>query len=83
MQTATWNPAKVARVLDDRGSIAAGKRADLILIDGDPTRDIADIRKVATVIKGETVYYPAEVYRELGIRPFAQPVKPVEVARKD
>jgi len=81
LQTATWNPAKYARVVGDRGSIAVGKRADLILIDGDPTRDIADIRKVATVIKGDTIYYPSEVYRELGIRPFAEPIKPVETKK--
>ena len=62
-------------MLDDRGSIAVGKRADLILIDGDPTADITDIRQVATVIKGDVVYYPSEVYTELGIRPFAAPVR--------
>ena len=83
LQTATWNPAKYARVSGDLGSIVVGKRADLILVDGDPTRDIADIRKVATVIKGDTVYYPAEVYRELGIKPFAEPVKLVESLKKD
>lgn len=75
LQTATWNTAKYARVLDDRGSIAVGKRADLILVDGDPTADITDIRQVATVIKGDVVYYPSEVYTELGIRPFAAPVR--------
>ena len=82
LQTATWNPAKYARVLDDRGSIAVGKRADLILIDGDPAHDISDIRKVATVIKGDIVYYPSEVYSELGIKPFADPVKPVDSVKK-
>jgi len=81
LQTATWNPAKYSMLAGDRGSIAVGKRADLILIDGDPTRDIADIRKVATVIKGDTVYYPSEIYREMGIKPFAEPIKPVAVAK--
>jgi imidazolonepropionase-like amidohydrolase len=32
-------------VLEDRGSVTPGKRADLVLIDGDPTTNIADIRK--------------------------------------
>jgi hypothetical protein len=74
LQVATATAAKYARVADDRGAILPGKRADLILVDGDPTADIADIRKVATVIKGGTVYYPSEIYAELGIEPFAQPV---------
>lgn len=75
LQTATWNAAKVAGVLDDRGAIAPGKRADLILVDGDPTADIAAIRDVATVLMGDTLYYPAEIHEALGVAPFAKPVK--------
>jgi imidazolonepropionase-like amidohydrolase len=74
LQVATRNGARYAQVLDDRGTIAPGKRADLILVDGDPTKNIADIRKVATVIKGETVYYPSEIHTALGILPLAEPV---------
>jgi hypothetical protein len=48
-----------------------GKRADLILTDGDPTQNISDIRKVALVIKGDVAYYPAEIHEALGIKPFA------------
>ncbi|MDQ3286789.1 MAG: amidohydrolase family protein [Pseudomonadota bacterium] len=75
LQVATWNGAKVSRTLDDRGSITPGKRADLILVDGDPTRNIADIRKVALVLQGNVAYYPAEIHEALGVRPFATPVK--------
>ncbi|HJW46557.1 MAG TPA: amidohydrolase family protein, partial [Lysobacter sp.] len=75
LQVATWNGAKYARVLDDRGSVVAGKLADLVLIDGDPTANIADIRKVALVLKGDTAYYPSEIFEALGIKPFAAPVK--------
>jgi len=71
LQVATWNGAKYAKVLDDRGSVDAGKRADLILVDGDPTRDISDIRKVAVVFKDGSAYYPAELYGEIGVKPFA------------
>jgi imidazolonepropionase-like amidohydrolase len=74
LQIATWNGAKYARVLDDRGVIMQGKRADLILVDGDPTKNIADIRKVALVVKGDRAYYPSEIDSALGIKPFAQPV---------
>lgn len=75
LQIATWTAAKYSRVLEDRGSIAAGKRADLILVDGDPTTTIGDIRKVALVIKNGTAYYPGDVYEALGIKPFAAPLR--------
>ena len=75
LQVATWNGAKYSRTLEDRGSIAPGKRADLILVDGDPTKDISDIRKVALVLKGDTAYYPSEIFEAMGIKPFATPVE--------
>ncbi len=75
LQVATWNAAKVARVLDNRGSVTVGKRSDLILIDGDPTKDIGDIRKVSLVLRGDTAYYPSEVHEALGVKPFAAAVK--------
>jgi len=70
LQIATWNGAKYSRVLDDRGVIMQGKRADLILCDGDPTKNISDIRKVVLVIKGEVAYSPSEIYEAIGVRPF-------------
>jgi len=75
LQVATWNGAKYSGVLEQLGSIVPGKQADLVLVDGDPTADIADIRKIVTVIKGDTAYYPAEILTELGIRPFAEPLR--------
>ena len=75
LQVATWNGAKYARVLQDRGSITVGKRADMILVDGDPTANIGDIRNIALVIKNGSAYYPSEVYEALGIQPFAPPLR--------
>jgi len=37
--------------LDDRGQIAPGKRADLLLVNGDPTTDIRNSRDIAAVWK--------------------------------
>ena len=34
---------------NDRGQIAPGKRADLLLVDGDPTTRIADVSNVVAV----------------------------------
>lgn len=75
LQVATWNGAKYSRMMEDRGSIAVGKRADLILVDGDPTRNIADLRNVALVIKNGTAYFPSDIYEALGIKPFAAPLR--------
>ena len=69
LRMATLTPALVMGVNKDRGAIAAGKLADMILIDGDPTQDIRDINKVTTVIKGGKVYDSAAVEKALGIAP--------------
>lgn len=48
--------AKIMRIDDDRGTIAAGKRADIVLIDGQPWQNIGDVRKVSHVfIDGQMV----------------------------
>ncbi len=73
IRIATGNGARYAGVLDDRGTIERGKRADLILVDGDPTKDISDIRRVSYVLKGGVGYAPSDLYGTLGIRPFAAP----------
>lgn len=64
---------------DRLGVIARGKLADLVLVPGDPTKTISDIRRPRMVMKGGTVYFPAEIYTALGIAPFAPPppVRPV------
>jgi enamidase len=43
------------------GTIAFGKQADLIVIDGDPSRNIADIRRVETVFKHGLGFDPARL----------------------
>jgi hypothetical protein len=43
----------------------------MVLVDGDPSKDIADIRKVSTVLKGGRVYDPAAIEKSLGIAPRA------------
>jgi pimeloyl-ACP methyl ester carboxylesterase len=75
---ATLGAARLMGMDDELGSIEPGKLADLILVDGDPTHDISDIRRVVTVIKDGRVYDPAAIYRALGIRPCCER-EPVEV----
>jgi imidazolonepropionase-like amidohydrolase len=47
----TLNGATVLGIADRLGSIAAGKIADLVVINGDPVSKPAEIRKVVTVFK--------------------------------
>ena len=48
--------------LDTRiGTIAVGKQADLVVIDGDPSKNIADVRKVETVFKRGIGFDPAKL----------------------
>jgi len=58
IQIATSNGARFLYERD-LGTIAPGMRADLIVLDGDPVKNIADIRKVETVFKEGLAYDPA------------------------
>lgn len=46
---ATLVPAEALGLAGEIGSIASGKSADLLLVDGDPARDVGDVKKVRTV----------------------------------
>jgi hypothetical protein len=81
LKIATWNGAKYTRTLDRLGSIAAGKLADLILLESDPIEDISAIRRINLVMKEGVVYYPSEIHEATGIKPFAAPLKAVAIAQ--
>ena len=69
LRMATLTSARVVGADRERGTIAPGKLADMILIDGDPTVHIEDIHKTALVIKGGHTYDPAQIEAALGIAP--------------
>ncbi len=69
LQIATLTAARIARKDNELGSITKRKLADMIVIDGDPTKNISDIRNVETVIKGGVMYDAAELYRAVGVKP--------------
>jgi imidazolonepropionase-like amidohydrolase len=63
IQAATLVPARVMKREREVGTIEAGKRADLILIDGDPLADISAIRKIALVVAAGHPYQPAPLWK--------------------
>ena len=69
LRIATIEAAQVMHLDKDFGSVTPGKYADMILVNGDPTKQISDVRHVDTVIKNGVVYKPAELYQAFGIRP--------------
>jgi imidazolonepropionase-like amidohydrolase len=69
LYTATLGPARVMKRGRTSGSIAVGKDADLILVDGDPLANISDLRKVVTTMRGGVMYSAADLYRSFGIEP--------------
>jgi imidazolonepropionase-like amidohydrolase len=59
---ATSNAAALLK-LDDRGVLASGKLADLVVLDGDPTADIANSRKIHAVWhRGKKAAGPIETF---------------------
>ena len=69
IQLATLGSARVMGMDRETGSIEPGKRADMILVDGDPLRNFSDLRKVSRVIANGRVYDPAELWRSVGFQP--------------
>lgn len=57
LMAGTANSARVLGLIDDRGTIEAGKRADLVLVAGRPWAEISDVRKTVRVfIDGRPVH---------------------------
>ena len=56
LRAATMTSAELIEREHDLGQIAPGYLADIIAVDGDPTRDIHAVRAVKFVMKGGKVY---------------------------
>ncbi len=56
LRSATATNAKVLHLENQIGSVKAGLLADLIAVEGDPTRDVSAVRKIKMVMKNGKVY---------------------------
>lgn len=70
LQLATIGAARHMGSEKQIGSITRGKKAYLVLVNGDPSRNLADLLKAETVLKGSKMFRSAEIHGALGIRPF-------------
>ena len=71
LRIATLDAARLVGRGGELGSIAPGKLADMILVDGDPSRNIGDVRRLRLVIKDGALFDPDALCRALGIQPVA------------
>lgn len=55
IQTATVNASKLLGWEDRVGAVEAGKFADLIAVEGDPTKDVTELERIKFVMKGGMV----------------------------
>ncbi len=65
LEGATRLPAEWLGVAGDRGVIALGKRADLLLLDADPIADVANTRKITAVVVGGRFLSRSDLDREM------------------
>jgi imidazolonepropionase-like amidohydrolase len=65
LQTATSNPARFLGTESTMGSVAAGKVADLVLLDADPTVDIHNARRIQGVVLAGKYFSRADLDRLL------------------
>jgi len=69
LQAATSVPARVMGLDKELGTIAVGKRADMVLLDGNPLTDIHNTRRVDRTIAGGAVYAPAPLWQSVDFTP--------------
>ena len=66
LRKATLTSAQIAGKEKELGSVEVGKKANLILVDGDPLKNISDIRKVELSIKNGKLYDSKALYQSYG-----------------
>jgi Amidohydrolase family len=68
IQSATIVPARAMKMEAEAGSVEVGKRADLVLVDGNPLKNISDIRRVVSVVREGRMYGSKKLGQSVGFR---------------
>jgi imidazolonepropionase-like amidohydrolase len=66
IQSATIVSARVMKLDGESGSIEVGKRADMVLVEGNPLEKISDIRRVLSVVANGRMYDSKQLGRSVG-----------------
>jgi imidazolonepropionase-like amidohydrolase len=69
IQSATVVPARVMHLDGEVGTIDPGKRADLLVVDGNPLKHFSDLRRVWLIVAGGRRYEPAPLWQSVGFQP--------------
>jgi amidohydrolase family protein len=69
IQSATIVPARAMKMDREVGTIEVGKRADLILVDGNPLQNISDIRQVSSVVANGRRFDSRKLWKAAGFLP--------------
>ena len=76
---ATGNSARLLKVESDRGTIAQGKLADLVLINGAPHQNIADIEKIEKVFLAGKEIDREQLAKDIAV-PGISPIPSISIA---
>ena len=72
LETGTRNVAVFFGTTADRGTIAQGRRADLVLLEANPLADIGNSSKIAAVVLGRRLLTKDDIDKQLAsLRPAA------------
>jgi imidazolonepropionase-like amidohydrolase len=72
LRMATLDSAAIVGASNRTGTIAVGKDADLVLLDGNPLAEMSAVRRALAVVKGGYLYRPDDLYRAVGVKPFVE-----------
>ena len=70
IETSTLGAARIMRKDKTTGSIAVGKDADMVLVDGDPLAHIEDVSHVVSTLRGGVMFPSSELYAVVGVAPW-------------
>jgi len=73
LRAVTSQAARYLRKQADVGSIAPGRFADLLVVNGDPLSDVRDLRKLTSVYRGGVEYRPADILAGIPANPNYRP----------